>query len=327
VIAWPRSRKVWIVLALAALAAGVVALWLLQQSPVVPAMREVRVERGDLEVSIQATGTVRPRNRLEIKPPLAGRAEEVLAQEGQLVRRGQILAWMSSNERAALLDAARAQGEAEVKRWAELYRPTAVVSPIDGTVILRAIEPGQSFTTTDSLLVVADRLIVEAQVDETDIAQVRLHQPATIVLDAYPAQPIPAKVGAIAFESKTVNNVTTYTVDVLPEKVPSFMRSGMTSNVLFRVAQRQNVLWVPSQAVTRKNGASHVQVTAAAGSAPAETPVQTGISDGRRVEILSGLEEGQAVLVQDVRAADKSYTSSPLSTWGSRPRQDKKSAK
>jgi hypothetical protein len=70
-----------------------------------------------------------------------------------------------------------------------------------------------------------------------------------------------------------------------------------------------------------------VQVTGEAGGVPAETPVQTGVSDGRRVEIISGLEEGRAVLVQDVRAADKSFTASPLSSWGSRPRQDKKSAK
>lgn len=325
--AWVRSLRLWIALALVALTAGGVVLWRWQQSSQAPAMREVHVARGDIEVSIQATGTVRPRNRLEIKPPLAGRAEEVLAQEGQIVRRGQILAWMSSNERAALLDAARAQGEAEVKRWAELYRPTAVVSPIDGTVILRAIEPGQSFATTDTLLVVADRLIVEAQVDETDIAQVRLGQAATIVLDAYPGEPITARVGAIAFESKTVNNVTTYTVDVLPEKVPAFMRSGMTGNVLFRVAHRQNVLWLPSQALHQKNGASHVQVAGEAGGAPAEAPVETGISDGRRTEIVSGIEEGRAVLVQDVRAASKSVTANPLSGMGGRPRQNQKTAK
>jgi macrolide-specific efflux system membrane fusion protein len=322
-----RSRGLWVALAVALLAAGGVALWRWQQSPAAPAMREVRVARGDIEVNIQATGTVRPRNRLEIKPPLAGRAEEVLAQEGQFVRRGQILAWMSSNERAALLDAARAKGEEEVKRWAELYRPTVIVSPIDGTVILRAIEPGQSFATTDSLLVVADRLIVEAQVDETDIAQVKLGQTATIVLDAYPGESIPAKVSAVAYESKTVNNVTTYTVDVLPEKVPVFMRSGMTSNVLFRVSQRQNVLWLPSQALRQKNGASVVQVPGEAGGKAVETPVETGLSDGRRTEIVSGLEEGRAVLVPDVRLASKSATASPLSGMRPRPRQNQKSEK
>jgi macrolide-specific efflux system membrane fusion protein len=53
-----------------------------------------------------------PQNRLEIKPPIAGRAEEVLVNEGELVKAGQIIAWMSSTDRAALLDAARAQGPA-----------------------------------------------------------------------------------------------------------------------------------------------------------------------------------------------------------------------
>lgn len=322
-IAWARSRRAWIALALVVLAAGSITLWRWQQSSDAPAMREVRAARGDIEVNVQTTGTVRPGNRLEIKPPLAGRAEEVLAQEGQAVRRGQILAWMSSNERAALLDAARAQGEAEVKRWAELYRPTAVVSPIDGTVILRAIEPGQSFTTTDTLLVVADRLIVEAQVDETDIAQVRLGQTATVVLDAYPGEPIPAKVSAIAFEAKTVNNVTTYTVDVQPGRIPPFMRSGMTTNVLFRLTRKENVLWLPSQALRQQNGASYVMTAGEAGGKPVETRVETGISDGKRTEIVSGLGEGQVVLVQGLRASSKPAGTNPLSGMGGTKRSAK----
>jgi macrolide-specific efflux system membrane fusion protein len=133
--------------------------------------RAVSATRGRLEVTVQSTGTVQPLNRLEIKPPLAGRAEQVLVREGQVVKKGQVLLWMSSNERAALIDAARARGPEEVRRWEEFYRATPVIAPIDGTIILRNIEPGQSFTANDAVLVIADRLQVEAQVDETDIAQ------------------------------------------------------------------------------------------------------------------------------------------------------------
>ncbi|MEK7223385.1 MAG: biotin/lipoyl-binding protein, partial [Pseudomonadota bacterium] len=68
-----------------------------------PSYREVTATRGDLEVTILSTGVVQPRNRLEIKPPVAGRADEVLVAEGEAVKKGQILAWMSSTERAALI--------------------------------------------------------------------------------------------------------------------------------------------------------------------------------------------------------------------------------
>jgi len=75
--------------------------------------------------------------------------------------------------------------------------------------------------------VIADRLLVEAQVDETDIGS----SPAPA--GAHPAgclsgESVPASVGALAYESKTVSNVTTYTVDVVPARIPALMRSGMT---------------------------------------------------------------------------------------------------
>ena len=70
---------------------------------------EVQVVRGDLEVKVTAAGTVQPENRLEIKPPISGRVDEVKVHEGQVVKAGQVLAYMSSTERAALLDAANEQ--------------------------------------------------------------------------------------------------------------------------------------------------------------------------------------------------------------------------
>lgn len=200
--------------------------------------REVAVQRSDLEVTILSTGTVQPQNRLEIKPPVAGRIERVLVKEGQKVRVGQILAWMSSTERAALLDAARAQGADEIKKWEELYKPTPILAPLSGIVILKNVEPGQTFTTTDAVFALSDRLTVKAQVDETDIAEIKVKQTAIVTLDAYPDQKIPAVVDQIAFEAKTVSNVTTYIVDVVPDSEPEFMRSGMTANIKFFVKSK-----------------------------------------------------------------------------------------
>src|SRR3989339_1669357 len=79
----------------------------------------VKIERGSINSVISATGIVEPHNRLEIKPSVAGRIESVLVEEGEKVKKGQILAWMSSTERATLLDAARAPGEEEKKKREE----------------------------------------------------------------------------------------------------------------------------------------------------------------------------------------------------------------
>lgn len=278
--------------------------------------QEVPVTRGDLTVRIDSTGTVQPENRLDIKAPIAGRMEQILVSEGQHVRRGQIIAWMSSTERAALLDAARAQGVDEVKRWEELYRATPVIAPINGTVILRSVETGQSFTNTDAIFTMADRLIVKASVDETDIAQVKVGQPAVIELDAYPGRKVEGKVTLVAFDSTTVSNVTTYVVEVLPHKVPDFMRSGMTANVLFDVDQRKNVLTLSSEAVIP--GAKSAIVTVRTPQGKEEREVSLGVSDGSAVEVTDGLSDTDVVLVKQISNKAKATQGNML--FGGPPR-------
>jgi macrolide-specific efflux system membrane fusion protein len=270
--------------------------------------KEVKVVRENIYVKILATGTVQPENRVEIKPPIPGRVEEVLIKEGQKVVKGQILAWMSSTERAALLDAARAKGAAEVKKWESIYPPTPILAPLDGTIILKNVEQGETFTSSDSLISMSDRLTVKAQVDETDISSISVGQEAEIILDAYSDQKIPAKVDKIAFDATTVNNVTTYIVDVLPITIPDFMRSGMTANVMFVADAKENVLLIPSEALKIKDGRSLVMVRN--NSREIEKEVTTGITNGKQTEILSGLAEGDIILTAQIKLQEKGKNNS-----------------
>jgi membrane fusion protein, macrolide-specific efflux system len=309
------SRKALVVL-LILIVAGALFLWKRGGSQAT-AYQEVTVARGDIEENVLSTGIVQPENRLAIKPPIGGRVEKVLVDEGEKVKKGQVLILISSTERAAVLDAARARGGEELKRWEGYYRPAPILAPIDGTIILRAAEPGQTFTTADAPLVMSDRLTVKAQVDETDIAKIRLKEKAEIVLDAYPGETIPAVVDQIAYDATTVNNVTTYIVDVLPDETPPNMRSGMTANVTFSVASKQNVLVLPANAVKNKEGKQLVLVPSKESfGKPEEKPVEVGISDGKRVEIVSGLAEGDVVLVVSMKkvsgAAEQTNPFSPF---------------
>lgn len=268
---------------------------------------EYAVTKGDIALTILATGTVQPKNRLEIKAPVAGRIDEVLIQEGSKVKKGQILAWMSSTERAAMLDAARSKGEDEFKKWSELYLPTPVLAPISGTIILKSVEPGQTFTGTDAIFTMSDHLTVKANVDETDIAQIKLKSSATIVLDAYPKAPIKARVDQLAFDATTTNNVTTYTIDVRPEETPEFMRSGMTANVTFDVKTKTNILLLPSEAMKVVDGKTLV-LKKNLNAPPAEVAISTGISDGKSTEVIEGLAENDVILIQDYSIGDGSQT-------------------
>ena len=172
-------------------------------------------------MTVITTGVVEPQNRLEIKPSISGRIEEILVHEGDHVRSGDVLAWMSSTERAALIDAARSQGNKELKYWEEVYKKTPLISPIDGEIIDRPVEPGQTVTTSDAVLVLSDRLVVNAQFDETDVGKVKIGQKAFITLDAYPDIQLDGVVDHIAYESQVINNVTIYDVDILLRNMKS----------------------------------------------------------------------------------------------------------
>lgn len=269
---------------------------------------------GDIQTVITTTATVFPENRLEVKPPVNGRVEKILVQEGDMVKAGQVLAWMSSTDRAALLDSARGQGEQEYKYWQDVYKPIALVAPIDGQVIVATTQPGQTMTTSDAVIVLSDHLIVRAQVDETDIGRVKLHQAAFVSLDAYPDTKIKAVVAHIYYESKTVNNVTIYEVDLLPQQVPSFFRSGMNTNVDFIVQSKSHILLLPVAAVHKKADQSFVLLAGSNPSKPTKQEVETGISDDKNIEIVSGLKEDDEVVMHT-----KKYNLNKAGTTGSNP--------
>ncbi|MFH0798716.1 MAG: HlyD family efflux transporter periplasmic adaptor subunit [Pseudomonadota bacterium] len=315
---WSRKNKIIAGAAAAAVLAGLMFFFFRKGSSAV-SYREIIVGRGDIEESILSTGIVQPENRLEIKLPIAGRVDEVLVKEGENVKKGQRLLVMSSSERAALLDAARAKGEAELRRWEGFYKPAPILAPIDGTIILRNVEPGQSFTSADAVLVMSDRLTVKAQVDETDIAKISLKQRAMVVLDAYPDEQVPALVDQIAYDAKTINNVTTYIVDVLPEETPAFMRSGMTANVRFAGQAKTGVLVLPTNAVKNRDG-RHFVNDGPDSNHPKDKEVEVGITDGKMVEIVSGIEEGDKVFTVKSKSGGSGQAqsnSNPFSPFGS----------
>lgn len=280
----------------------------------------VTVTEGPIEETVDATGSIAPLNRVEIKPPISGRMEKLLADEGDTVRAGQILAWMSSDDRAAILDAARAQGPDALKRWQDDYKATPIVAPLSGTLILRNVVVGQTVDPGSVLFAMSDRLIVLAQVDESDIGRVRQDMPARITLDAYPDVKVDGRVFDILYEGKNVSNVITYGVKVRPLKVPPFFRSQMTANISFIIQSKPKAVLLTASAVQDKpNGAKQVSVPGPDGK-PVDREITTCIESGDKVEILSGLAPGdQVLLTRGKYVPQQGPQSSPLTMGGKPP--------
>lgn len=260
------------------------------------------VERRTLRRTVESTGEVRPENRLQVTPPIAGRIEELSVREGDGVERGQIIGWLSSTERAGLLDIARAQGAEAVAYWENIYRATPLIAPLSGTVIVRNLQPGQTVTASSEVVVIADRLILVGLVDETDIGRIFRGQQVGVQLDAYPESAFSGQVQRIAFDSRLVSNVTMYEVYVDPDTIPDFARSGMTATLTFLIEERMDVPAVPTAALQYgPRGAVHVLIPAGPEKEPEQRRVSVGLRDRTMTEITKGLEVGEEVLIPQIQ--------------------------
>jgi macrolide-specific efflux system membrane fusion protein len=269
---------------------------------------EARID--NLELKVLATGKIVPYTRVEINSPVSGRIEKILVDEGSKVKPGDVLAWISSEDRTALLDAARAKLEStlkagdntqivEAERAYEIaqkaYRPLPITNSISGEVIARLCEVGQNVTPQKVLFVISDRLTAEVQVDETDIGKISPNTKAKITLDAFPEEEVWGQVLKIAKEGNLVSDVVVYNVLVEPIKVPPYWTSGMTANVEFFILKKDSALLIPKSAIIKKNTAQYVYVLS--GNKPEMREIGTGLSDGRNVEVISGLKEGEKIVL------------------------------
>jgi macrolide-specific efflux system membrane fusion protein len=274
-----------------------------------PEHNAVTVERRDLELKVLCTGTIQPYTRVEVKSPVRGRIDRIEVEEGQRVRKGAVLAWISSDDRVALMDAARsdlrkAQGqkngeEIEEARTAyeiadKAYKPISLSTSISGEIIKRSCEPGQNVSLENVLFVLSDRLVAGVEVDEADIGKIMTGQEATIVLDAFPDENVKAEVTKISREARVVSNVTVYDVMVNSDEVPAHWASGMTANVEFLIESRKGVLAVPRSAVKQRKGKEFVMVMT---GKPTPRKIETGLSEGRMIEVVNGLEEGEEIVL------------------------------
>ena len=184
---------------------------------------------------------------------------------------------------------------------------TRVVSPLDGVVTQRAVQIGQIISSGISnvgggttALVVSDlsRIFVLAAVDESDIGQVRPGQRVKVTVDAFRNREFAGEVARISPRGVNVSNVVTFEVKLeVTARDKELLRPEMTANVEILIDERPDALLAPADAIFRRGGKTWVSLAGSSG-AKIDREVSTGISDGRRTEILSGLTVGETVLVQ-----------------------------
>lgn len=206
---------------------------------------------------------------------------------------------------------------------------TVIRSPIDGIVLSRNVNAGESVTPGGKLYVIASDLgemKIDTKVSEADIGKLVPGQKAYFKVDAYPGETFPGTVSQVRNEPIITNNVVTYNVVVLTENNERKLKPGMTAEVKIIVADKKDVLRVPTAALRfippssaeiknrpdELSGNSYVWIKLSNGQIGA-VPVKTGVSDDAYTEILDGdLKEGQEVIVEAVTGSKAGSGSSYL---------------
>jgi HlyD family secretion protein len=185
-------------------------------------------------------------------------------------------------------------------------RDTTVQSPMDGVVTARDVQVGQIISSgTDSVsggttvLYLADlsRMYVLVAVDESDIGGIQKGQKAQITVDAFPTKEFQGAVVRVAAKGVSSSNVVTFEVKVevtSPEK--ELLKPGMTANVEVVIVDKKDVLRVPAEAIQQTSRECFV-MTLNADQTTSRKDITVGKTDGDWTEILSGLREGEQVVI------------------------------
>ena len=190
-----------------------------------------------------------------------------------------------------------------------------VYSPIDGVVISKSVEEGQtvasSFSTPSICRIAKDLTDMQciAKVDEADIGEVREGQRVTFTVDAYPDDVFSGSVKQVRQNPVTTNNVVTYEVVISAPNADFKLKPGLTANITIYTMERSGVMSVPAAAlrftpeasvfgkkyVIKDTTAEH-KLWTLDGNVLTAHKVEIGVTDGTRTEIIGGMKEGSTVI-------------------------------
>lgn len=192
-----------------------------------------------------------------------------------------------------------------------------ITSPIDGTVISKSVEEGQtvaaSFSTPELFTIARDltNMQVVANVDEADIGGVKEGDRVTFTVDAYPDDTFEGTVKQVRLEATTTNNVVTYEVVISAPNADLKLKPGLTANVTIYTQERSGVLAVANKALrftpTKETVGKDMKIVDCKGKNKVWTlsdktltahPVTIGQTDGVHTEIIKGIKKGQKIVTE-----------------------------
>ena len=322
-----------------------------------------KVEKGNIQTSITATGTIEPVTSVTVGTQVSGIVSRLYVDYNSVVKRGQVIAELDRTNLISELNAQKASlasaqsslnyQESNFKRYQTLYDKglvsadefesarlqyqqakeqvaqsresvqraqtnlgyATITSPIDGVVLSKSVEEGQtvaaSFNTPELFTIAQDltNMRVIADIDEADIGGVKEGQRVAFTVDAFPEDTFEGSVTQVRQQATTESNVVTYEVWISAPNVDLKLKPGLTANVTIFTLEKNDVLTVPAKALRFQPNEALLQkgqtIEDCEGMRKVWTlennvfkahKVETGTTNGVTTEIVSGIAEGTEVL-------------------------------
>ena len=359
-----KNKKLWIAIGIVALA--VIAYLLLSgdKKEEKVEFETAKVEEGNIQTTITATGTIEPVTSVTVGTQVSGIVSKLYVDYNSVVKKGQVIAELDKTNLISELTAQRANSssaqsslnyqQANYNRYKTLYDKglvsadeyesallqynqakeqvktasqsvlraqtnlgyATITSPIDGVVLSKSVEEGQtvaaSFNTPELFTIAQDLtdMRVIADIDEADIGGVKEGQRVSFTVDAFPEDKFEGQVTQVRQQATTESNVVTYEVVISARNNDLKLKPGLTANVTIFTLEKNGVLVVPAKALRfmpnealLHEGQSIEDVEAPKklwtmeGNVFKAHKVETGTTNGVLTEIVSGISAGTEVLV------------------------------
>jgi len=359
-----KNKKLWI--AVGVIAVAVIAYLLLSGGKKEEKIEfeTAKVEEGNIQTTITATGTIEPVTSVTVGTQVSGIVSKLYVDYNSVVKKGQVIAELDKTNLISELTAQRANlssaqsslnyQQSNYNRYKTLYDKglvsadeyesallqynqakeqvktaresvqraqtnlgyATITSPIDGVVLSKAVEEGQtvaaSFNTPELFTIAQDLtdMRVIADIDEADIGGVKEHQRVSFTVDAYPDDHFQGEVTQVRQQATTESNVVTYEVVISARNNDLKLKPGLTANVTIFTLEKNGVLVVPAKALrfmpneaflkegeTIEDVEAPMKLWTKEGNTFKAHKVETGTTNGVLTEITSGVNAGTEVLV------------------------------
>lgn len=250
---------------------------------------------------IETSGTVEPKNNVSVIAPSKGRVDKLLIEEGDRVRKGQVIAIMSSDKRVQILDMAANESLEERQYWKKQILPTKIFAPISGTILEIVNREGD--TVSGEIAKMSDGQIVRANIDEIDITKIKLDSDVIINFDADETKVFSGKLEKISQTAQKIRNVNVYPIEVKfnDEDLKSqgfTIRSGMSVTIRVPVDKVENAIAISSFAA---NNQSNKEISVVMKNGVTKK-IKLGDTFGDKVHVIEGLNAGDELRVKAFKA-------------------------